>query len=92
MSSGGGCSGGCSLRRKYQAELLYLDERGTLGWVVAETMAIGWGESAAVAAALGFSGRTIRNAIAELKSSTHSRPFSIRVSAIWWICYGIRHA
>ena len=62
------------IHQKYQAVLLDLDERGTRRWAAAEAMAIGWGGVTAVAAATGISDRTIRNGIAELKSSTPLSP------------------
>ena len=62
------------IHQNYQAMLLDLDERGTRRWAAAEAIAIGWGGVTAVAAATGISDRTIRNGIAELKSSTPLSP------------------
>jgi hypothetical protein len=58
-----------SIRQKYQAVLLDLDERGSRRWAAAEAMSLGWGGVTAVAAATGISDRTIRNGIAELRLS-----------------------
>ena len=57
------------IRQKYQAVLLDLDERGIRRWAAAEAISIGWGGVTAVAKATGISDRTIRNGIAELRST-----------------------
>lgn len=63
-----------SLRQKYRAILLDLDERGTRRWAAAEAMSIGWGGVTAVAKATGISDRTIRTGIAEIKANAPLEP------------------
>ena len=55
------------IRTKYLAVITDLDERGRRRWAAAEAMSLGWGGVSAVAKATGFSDRTIRTGIIELK-------------------------
>jgi transposase len=55
------------IRTKYLAIVTDLDERGRRRWAAAEAMSLGWGGISAVAKATGFSDRTIRTGIIELK-------------------------
>jgi len=55
------------IRRKYNALVEDLDERGRRRWAATEAEAIGYGGIAAVAEATGMSDRTVRNGIKEIR-------------------------
>lgn len=57
-----------SIRNKYRAIVLDLDERGRRRWSAAEARSQGWGGITAVAEATGISDRTIRNGILEIEN------------------------
>ena len=57
------------IRRKYNALVEDLDERGRRRWAATEAEAIGYGGIAAVAQATGMSDRTIRNGIREIREN-----------------------
>jgi len=58
------------LRRKYNALVEDLDERGRRRWAATEAMALGRGGIVAVATATGLADRTVKNGIQEIVSGT----------------------
>jgi hypothetical protein len=54
------------IRKKYEALIPGLNERGRRRWAAAEARSLGWGGITAVAAATGISDRTIRTGLKEL--------------------------
>ncbi len=56
-----------SIRNKYRAIVMDLDERGRRRWSAAEARSYGWGGITAVAEATGISDRTIRTGIREIE-------------------------
>jgi transposase len=56
------------IRRKFEAIVAELDERGRRRWAAIEARSLGWGGVTAVSQATGISDRTIRSGIPELDS------------------------
>jgi transposase len=62
------------LHEKYQALVLFMDERVLRRWAAAEARSLGWGGTSAVSTVTGLSRTTIRAGIAELHQPTPELP------------------